>query len=116
MTCSEAQQDSVPSGLLEWSCRVTIRGTALTGVLDGNDEGVFQILAQVPSVTDIHTSRETFADLVGATPALGEQRQAIEDWLRTWTGGNTATSISGVAVRLSHDATWSTFVVEPGPQ
>ena len=115
MSCSDPKQDTVPSGLLQWTCRGRVRGTTLTGVLDGDDKGVVQILAQVPSATDTQTSRETFADLAGATPALGEQRQAVEEWLRIWTGGQTASSIGGVTVRLDHDATWNTFVVMLAP-
>lgn len=116
MSCGAPAEDNVPSGLLHWSCRGSIRNVSLSGVLDGDDQGVFDLVVQVPAATDRTTARDAFADVGAATPALGSANAAIVALLRGWDGREARRRIGVATVRLQRDETWITLAITPGPR
>lgn len=116
LSCSGPHQDGAPSGLLQWSCQGNLAGTRITANLDGDDKGVFQILAQVAPSTDRATAVAAFASLIDATPALSQVDTDVLDWLGKW-GGAQATAAFGTSWALVEvDPTWITLSTFPGPR
>jgi len=70
LSCDGPHDDSVPSGLLQWRCEGTLGGIRITANLDGDDKGVFQILAQVSPSADRASAVAAFAGLVDAMTAM----------------------------------------------
>jgi hypothetical protein len=114
--CREPSADNVPSDLLQWSCRMTLGGVTLTAVLDGNDQGVFDFVAQVPADADPLAARAAFGELVAATPALGSVGAAVEAMLRAWDGRDAKRAVHMAMIGLERDQTWITLAITPAPR
>jgi len=116
LSCSRPTEDNVPSGLLQWVCRGSLRAAAFTAVLDGDDKGVFDITAQVPAGTSRETAVAAFVDLVDATTAVAAVRGAVRSWAEAWDGSQESAEFGITWVMLEADATWVTLVIWPGPR
>jgi hypothetical protein len=115
LACSAPREGNEPNDLLAWTCRGRIQGADLTAVVDGNDHGVFGLMAQVPAATDAQTAGEALAALAGATPFLADSDGAIAAWIRAAIDNDarTSTSLEGARISLEHDPTWITLDAFP---
>ena len=116
LRCSDPSVDNVPSGLLQWSCRGTVRNASLTIVVDGDDAGVFEIVAQVPGGTDPALAGQVFTDLIAATPPLAANRDEIRAWLQAWRGRPQSLDAGTAHLQIEQDPTWITLAISPGPR
>jgi hypothetical protein len=116
LSCDGPHEDGVPSGLLQWRCEGTLGGIETTANLDGDDKGVFQIVAQVAPSTDLASAIAAFGGLVDATPALAQVDEPVLAWLDKWDGTDTSGAFGTSWVRISKDPAWITFSVFPGPR
>jgi len=114
LRCSNPTADNVPSGLLQWSCRGAVGSASLTVVVDGDEAGVFGIVAQVPGATDAATAGQVFADLVAAMPPLAPDRDEIQGWVRRWDGRSQSLETGTAHFQIQQDATWITLAIAPG--
>jgi len=112
--CSDPTVDNVPSGLLQWSCRGAVRNASLTVAVDGDDAGVFGIVAQVPGATDAATAGQVFADLVASMPPLAPNRNEIQGWVQRWDGRAESLETAAAHLQIQRDATWITLAIAPG--
>jgi hypothetical protein len=122
LTCTGPTEDNVPSGLLQWSCRGMLRSATLFATLDGDDAGVFTILAALPAGTGRETVVGAFGDLVDATPALASADGGIRPWLEAqqgpasyWESGLVA-EFGSARVMLRAEDPWITLNISPGPR
>jgi hypothetical protein len=113
LACSDPAVDNVPGGLLQWSCRGTVRGAALTVLVDGAEAGVFGIVAQVPGATDPATATQVFADLVAAIPPLAPDLDEIGRWVQRWEGKSQSLESGAAHLQIQQDAMWITLAIAP---
>jgi hypothetical protein len=112
--CSDTTVDNVPSGLLQWSCRGTVRDASLTVVVDGDAAGIFEIVAQVPGATDPATASRVFADLVAAMPPLAPSGNEIRAWVQRWDGRSQSLEAGAAHLQMQQDGTWITLAIVAG--
>lgn len=114
ISCDGPFEDGVPRGLLQWHCSAAFDSVELQATLDGDDDGVFQVTAQVPGGADRTSAMAAFADLVAATPALAPGERSMVSWLNA--GGGPATTFGTTWIMLEEDPTWITLAISPGPR
>ena len=116
LSCNGPHEDGVPSGLLRWRCEGTLGGVTTAANLDGDDKGVFQIVAQVGPSTDRASAIAAFGGLVDATPALAQVDEPVLAWLGKWDGTDMSGGFGTSWVRIASDPAWITFSIFPGPR
>jgi hypothetical protein len=116
MRCGKPQEDNIPSGLLQWSCRGTFEGVEISGNLDGHDQGVFGFQVVVPAATEPDAARDAFARLVEATPPLDGHETDIVEFIDSWPGIDAIGSFGDARVRVDADGIWRVLTVSPGPR
>jgi hypothetical protein len=116
LSCDGPHEDGEPSGLLQWRCEGTLGGTETTANLDGDDTGVFQIVAHVAPSTDRASAIAAFGGLVDATPALAQVDEPVLAWLDKWNGKDTSGGFGISWVRIARDPAWITLSIFPGPR
>jgi hypothetical protein len=116
MVCQGPTEDTVPSGLLQWSCRGTLRGVEISGNLEGDDQGVFGFQVVIPAATEPEAARDAFARLVEATPPLDGLEADIVDFIDGWPGIDAIGSFGDARIRVAVDGIWRVLTVSPGPR
>jgi hypothetical protein len=116
MRCGEPQKDNVPSGLLQWRCEGLDRGAALTLYLDGDDNGVFDLMAFVDVTAGTATARDVFVDVVDVLPVFDPVRPAAQSWLAAWSGGAGKVNVGPAFLSVEADETSIVFSAIPGPR
>jgi hypothetical protein len=122
LICTGPTEDNVPNDLLQWSCHGTVDGAALSATLDGDAEGVFGIVAQLPAGSDKEVVAGAFGDLVDTTTALASVSGGIRTWLEARDGPASYGEYGLIAefgtarVMLQADDTWITLNISPGPR
>jgi hypothetical protein len=116
MACDPPTKDAVPNALFQWICRGDVGGVATTIAMDGDDAGVFMIVAQVDAAVPTERAAEAFAVLVAATPVFRKAGEPLARWLEAWDGSDSTTEIAGGRFSLLVDEQWITFSALPGPR
>lgn len=99
---------------LQWRCAGSVDGvTVLHVVLNGQEQRLTVIQAQVPDSTTTTIARQTFLKLALATPALGDALPEVQEWLRTWQGGSAAQILGSSAIQIYSDTAWVTLTLQP---
>lgn len=116
LSCTGPTKDNVPSGLVQWSCRGTLGDVELSGVFDGDDQGLFSLQVVVPAATPPDAASAAFARLVDATPPLDGHESEIDAFVAGWPPIAETGSFGTARVRVDVDAIWRSLNIFPGPR
>jgi hypothetical protein len=102
-TCGDGTPDGEPSGLYQWHCTGTVAGKLAVIDVDGNDQGVAEIMLSIdsPDPSGIRAEFHRVASGViplKIAPLLGEA-------LAAWSGEQEATSLGNARVSSQCDPT-----------
>ena len=116
LRCGVGHPDNVPSGLLQWSCDGLDRGVAVQVLVDGDDKGVFDVMALVPRSAGPATARDVFVDIVDGAPAFDAIRAGARRWLTEWSGAADDLTVGNGFLRVEQDASGIVLSAFPGPR
>jgi hypothetical protein len=112
LSCSGPARGNEPTTLVQWSCQGTVEGTGLTVIVDGDDRGINDFVAQVAAGAPDSAAVASFRALIGASPYLSGGRDQIDAWLLGLEGlGEYTNRIGGRYVHVVRDPIWVTLAV-----
>jgi hypothetical protein len=112
LSCDGPHRSNEPTTLVQWVCRGTVGGTSLTVVVDGDDHGIHDLVAQVAAAVPDSAAIASFRALVGASPYLTGAQEGADAWLQGLPDiRDDTTAISGENLHLVRDSMWVTLAI-----
>lgn len=99
-----------PDNLPQWSCRGVIDDVRVQALVEASDEGMVDLLVQVPADTRWPLARRVFLKLMHATPII-PPGTGIDALLQSWAAVESSGTLDGLTVRSVPDATWLSLSV-----
>lgn len=117
LVCGDPDPDPA-STLVQWRCAGAIEGVATIVLVDGDDQGLFQLTIDLGGPGDLRDQISTFVALVRLTEVAAAWEEELIPWITAWDGTRDVHIISGQASAslLATGLRSSVLRINPGPR